>query len=125
MNTLIRWILFLAGVVVLILCVHYFLVPLWTSYPMIGWGSRHFRPRMFSWGPVVGLIAILAGGIVWYKLLFPSSGSQSKEEDDLCPYCGQKLTQGEPDSNKPPEPLRAQRGLKIEERSHVNPEVGI
>ena len=110
MKTSTRWLLFLAGVVVLILCVHYFLVPLWASYPTIGWGSRHFRPRMFPWGSVVGLAAMLAGGFIWYKVLFPSSGSKSRDEEELCPYCNQKLPQSQPDSKIPPEPLSPSEG---------------
>ena len=103
MNTSMRWGLFLAGLVVLILCVHYFLIPLWPGYPPIGWASRHFRPRMFPWGSLVGLAAMVIGGFVWYKILFPSSGSKPTEEDDLCPYCNQKLPQSEPDPKKPSE----------------------
>jgi hypothetical protein len=60
---------------------------------------------MFPWGPVVGLAAISAGGFIWYKILFSSSSSQStKKEEDLCPYCGQKLWVSEADSPKSSEP---------------------
>ena len=107
-----RWLLFLAGVVVLILCAHYYLVPLWASFPPIGWGSRHFRPRMFPWGSVVGLAAMVAGGFVLYKVLFPSSSYQSREEEELCPYCNQKLLQSQPDSKKSLEPLSPSEELK-------------
>ena len=89
-----RWILFLAGIVVLILCIHYFLVPLWPSYPMMGWGYRHFGPRTFPWGFFIGLLSII-GLFVLYKLLFPSSGSQSTKEEDFCPYCGRDFQRSE------------------------------
>jgi len=112
MKTSTRWLLFLAGVVGLILCVHYFLVPLWASYPTIGWGSRHFRPRMFPWGSVVSLVAMLAGGFIWYKVLFPSPSPQLRKEEELCIYCNQKLPQSQPDSKKSPEPLSPSEGLK-------------
>jgi len=67
---------------------------------------------MFPWGSVVGLVAILAGGFIWYKLLFPSSGPQSAEEEDLCPYCGQKLMQSELDSKQSPETPGLPEGLR-------------
>lgn len=104
MKASVRWVLFLAGIVVLILCVHYFLVPSWASYPMTGWGFHRFGPRIFPWSSFIGLLTILVIGFVLYKLLFPSSGSQgTKEEENLCPHCGQKLQQSEPDSKKSPE----------------------
>ena len=82
-----RWILFLGGIVVLILCVHYIVVPLWPSYPMMGWGYHHFGPRAFPWGSFIGLLTILGVGFILYKLLSPSFGSQSiKGEEDLCTY---------------------------------------
>jgi len=112
MKTSLRWVLFLAGIVVLIMCVHYFLLPLWASYSMMGWGSHRFGPRMFPWGSFIGLGAILAGGFIWYKVLFPSSSSQSREEEDLCPYCNQKLPQSQPDSKKSLEPLSPSEELK-------------
>jgi len=89
-----RWILFLIGIVVLILCVHYFLVPLWPSYPMMGWGYRHFGPRTFPWSFFIGLLSVI-GLFVLYKLLFPSSGSQSAKEEHLCPYCGREFERSE------------------------------
>ena len=100
-----RWILFLTGIVVLILCVHYFLVPLWPSYPIMGWGYRHFGPRTFPWGFFIGLLSII-GLFVLYKLFFPSHGSQSpREEEDLCPYCGRELERNKSISGVRPEDL--------------------
>ena len=90
-----RQILFLGGIAVLILCVHYIVVPLWPSYPVMGWGYHHFGPRAFPWGFFIGLLGII-GIFVLYKLLFPSSVSKSaKEEEDLCPYCGQEFERSE------------------------------
>ncbi len=109
MKTSVRWVLFLAGVVVLVLCVHYFLgpyfpLPFRASYPMIGWGFHRFGPGIFPWGSFVGLLTILVIGFVLYKLLFPSSGSQAtKEEEGFCPHCGQKLQKSEADSKRSPE----------------------
>ena len=91
-----RWILFLAGIVVLILCVHYILVPLWPSYPMMGWGYHHFGPRAFHWGFFIGLLTILGVGFILYKLFSPSSGSQSEKEEDSCPYCGREFERSKP-----------------------------
>jgi len=91
-----RWILFLAGIVVLILCVNYILMPLWPSYPVMGWGFRHFGPRTFPWGSFLGLLIAFIIGLALYKLLFPSSASQlAKEEEDFCPYCGRELERSE------------------------------
>jgi hypothetical protein len=101
-----RWILFLAGIVVLILCVHYFLVPLWPSYPMMGWGSHRFGPRTFPWGSLIGLLTIFGVGFVLYKFLFPSSGSQSEKEEDSCPYCGRNFHRSESISQGPPETIK-------------------
>ena len=102
MKTSLRWVLFLAGIVILSLSVHYFLVPLWASHPVMDWRSHRFGPRMFLWGSFIGLMNILIIGFVWYKLLFPSYRSQStKAEEDLYPYYGQTLQQSETDSKKP------------------------
>jgi len=100
-----RWILFLAGIVVLILCVHYILVPLWPSYPMMGWGSHHFGPRTFPWGSFIGLLTIFGVGFVLYKLLFPASSSQSAKEEDSCPYCGREFERSESIPGVRPEDL--------------------
>ena len=100
-----RWILFLAGIVVLILCVHYILVPLWPSYPMMGWGSHRFGPRTFPWGSFIGLLTIFGVGFVLYKFLFPSSGSQSTREEDFCPYCGREFERSESISGVRPDDL--------------------
>jgi len=91
-----RWILFLSGIVVSILCVHYILVPLWPSYPVMGLGYRHFGPRTFPWGSFIGLLTIFGMGFILYKLLFPSNISQSvKEEEDFCPLCGREFERSE------------------------------
>ena len=101
-----RWILFLAGIVVLILCVHYFLVPLWPTYPIMRWGSHHFGPSTFPWSSFIGLLTIFGVGFVLYKLLFPSSGSQStREEEDVCPYCGREFQRSESISGVRPDDL--------------------
>ena len=86
-----RWIMFLGGIVILILCIHYFLVPLWASDPPMVPGHRHFGSRTFPWSSFTGLLAILGVGFVLYKLLFPSSGSQSTKEEDFCPFCGREF----------------------------------
>jgi hypothetical protein len=101
MKTSVRWVLFLAGIVVLILCVHYLLVPSWASYPMIGWGFHRFGPRIFPWGSFIGLLTILIIGFVLYKLIFPPSGSQAtKEKENFCPCCGREFQQNEQISKK-------------------------
>ena len=104
-----RWVLFLAGIVVLILCVHYIFVPLWPSYPMMGWGSHRFWPRTFPWGPFIGLITIFGVGLVLYKCLFPSSGSQSAKEEDSCPYCGREFVRCESIRGIRPEGLEKEK----------------
>jgi hypothetical protein len=101
-----RWILFLTGIVAVILSVHYFLVPLWPSYPMMGWGSHRFGPRIFPWGSFIGLLTIFGVGFVLYKLLSPASSSQSATEEDSCPYCGRKFERSESLSQEPPETIK-------------------
>ena len=92
-----RWILFLAGIVVLVLWVHYVLVPSWAIYPMIGWDFHRFGLRIFPWGSYIGLLTILVIGFVLYKLILPTSGSQAtKEEEDFCPFCGRELRGSNP-----------------------------
>ena len=109
MKTSTRWILFLAGIGVLILCAHYILVPLWPSYPMTGWGSHRFGPRTFPWGPFIGFLPIFGVGLVLYKCLFPSSGSQSNKEEDSCPYCGREFERSESISGVRPEGLEREK----------------
>jgi len=58
---------------------------------MMGWGSHRFEPRTFPWGSLIGLLTIFGVGFVLYKILFPSSGSQSEKEEDSCPYCGREF----------------------------------
>jgi hypothetical protein len=104
MSNSIRWILFLTGIVAVILSVHYFLVPLWPSYPMMGWGYRHFGSRTFPWGSLTGLLTIFGVEFILYKLLFPSSGSQpTKKEEDFCLYCGREFQKGDPAAQEPPQ----------------------
>jgi nitrate reductase gamma subunit len=96
-----RWLLFLGGVVVLFLGIHYLLVPSWASYPMIGWGFHRFGPRIFPWGSFIGLLAIIGSGFLLYKLIFPLSGSQAtKEKENFCPCCGREFPQNEEISKK-------------------------
>jgi hypothetical protein len=96
MSNSIRWILFLTGIVVIVLSVHYLLVPLWPSYPLMVSGHRHFGSRTFPWGSLTGLLTIFGAGFILYKLLFPSQASQStKEEEDSCPYCGREFRKGD------------------------------
>ena len=90
MTNSIRWVLFLIGIAVLIVCVHYILMPLWPSYPMMDWGHRHSGPRTFPWGSFIGLLTIFGVGFILYKLFFPSSGS-TREEEDVCPCCGREF----------------------------------
>jgi hypothetical protein len=104
MKTSARWVLFLAGIVVLVLCVHYVLVPSWAIYPMIGRGFHRFGPRIFPWGSFTGLLTILVIGFVLYKLILPTSGSQAtKEEEDFCPFCGRELRGSKPIPKTSPE----------------------
>jgi nitrate reductase gamma subunit len=91
MSNSIRWLLFLIGIAVVILAVHFFLVPSWPSYPAMGLRYHHFGPRTFPWGSFTGLLTIFGAGFILYKLLFPSSGSQSTKEGDFCPYCGREF----------------------------------
>lgn len=106
MKNALRWMLFLVGIVVLVLGVHYFLVPYFplpfrSSYPMIGWGFHRFGPRMFLWDSFLGLLAIIGIGFLLYKLIFPSSGSQAtKEKENFCPCCGREFQQDEEISKK-------------------------
>ena len=87
-----RWALFLGGIVVMIFSIYYFFVPLWPAHPTIGWGYRHFGTRTFPWGSFIGLLTLFGMGFVLYKLFFPSSRSQStREEEDVCPYCGREF----------------------------------
>jgi hypothetical protein len=97
-----RWALFLGGIVVMILGIHYFFIPLWPTYPTIGWGYRHFGPRTFPWGSFIGLLILFGMGFVLYKFLFPSSGSQSEKEEDSCPYCGRKFEKGDQAAQESP-----------------------
>jgi hypothetical protein len=71
---------------------------------MIGWGFYRFGPRIFPWGSFIGLLTVLVIGFVLYKLIFPSSGSRSKkEEENFCPFCGRELRRSEPISMTSPE----------------------
>ena len=103
-----RWILFLGGIVVMILGIHYFFIPLWPSYPVMGWGSHRFGPRSFPWGSFIGLLTIFGVGFILYKLFFPSSGS-TREEEDVCPYCGREFERGESISGASPEDLQKEK----------------
>jgi|CryGeyStandDraft_6_1057127.scaffolds.fasta_scaffold129567_2 hypothetical protein len=99
-----RWILFLSGIVVSILCVHYILVPLWPSYPVMGLGYRHFGPRTFPWGSILGLLLTFVIGFAWFKILFPSSGTSSSSEkkaEDFCPFCVGEFEECERRKTKP------------------------
>jgi hypothetical protein len=89
-----RWAWFLAAAAVLSLGLYYFIVPSHAVYAMMGLGDRHFEASTFPWGFIIGLLSII-GLFVLYKLLFPSSGSQSTKEEDLCPYCGRELERSE------------------------------
>ena len=89
MTNSIRWLLFLVGIGVLILCGYYIFMPLWPSYPMMDWGHRHSGPRTFPWGSFIGLLTIFGVGFILYKLFFPSSGST--REEDVCPCCGREF----------------------------------
>jgi len=91
-----RWILFLAGIVVLILCVHYFLVPLWPSYPTTGWGYRHFGPRTFPWVFLLELLIAFIIGFALYKLLFHHPDLNQREKRRMsAPYCGREFQRSE------------------------------
>lgn len=101
MKTSVRWVLFLFGIAVLILCLHYFLVPSWAAYPMIGLRFHRFGPGIFPWSPFIGLLTIFVIGFVLYRVIFPPSSSQAtKGKENFCPWCGHKLTPREPDSGK-------------------------
>ena len=101
MKTSVRWVLFLFGIAVLILCLHYFLVPSWAAYPMIGLRFHRFGPGIFPWSPFIGLLTIFVIGFVLYRVIFPPSSSQAtKGKENFCPLCGHKLTPREPDSGK-------------------------
>ena len=92
MNTSGRWGLFLGGMVVLVMGVHYFLVAPWASYPMVHWGFHRFGPGIFPWSSLLGLLAVIGIGFLLYKLLFPSTGSQAtKEKENFCPCCGREF----------------------------------
>jgi len=41
-------------------------------------------------------LTIFGVGFVLYKILFPSSGSQSEKEEDSCPYCGREFEKAGP-----------------------------
>jgi len=90
MTNSIRWLLFLIGIAVITLCGYYVFMPLWPSYPVMGWGHRHSGPRTFPWGSIVGLLTLFGVGFILYKLFFPSSGS-TREEEDACPCCGREF----------------------------------
>jgi hypothetical protein len=101
-----RWVLLLLGAAVLILGVCYFVLPFWPVYPMLGWRSHHFGPRTFPWGSFLGVLIAFTIGLTLYKLLFPSSASQSaKEGEDFCPYCGRELERNQSISGVRPEDL--------------------
>ena len=91
-----RWVLFLVGAAALILAVYYFILPSWPVYPMVDWRSHHFGPRTFPWASLLWPLIALIIGFAFYKLLFPSSGSQStREEEGFCPYCGREFERSE------------------------------
>lgn len=103
-----RWILFFAGIGVLILGMYYFVNPSWLFWPpysTMGWRPHYFGPRIFSWVPFLGLSIAFIIGFTLYKLLFPSSGSQPKKEEKFCPFCGRDLQRSESISGVRPEDL--------------------
>ena len=99
-----RWVLFLAGIGVLILGMYYFVVPSWPVYSMAGWRSHHLGSRVFPWGSFLGLLITFILGLALYKLVFRSSDSNTEEKkDDFCPYCGRDFQRGESISGVCPE----------------------
>ena len=90
-----RWILFIAGIGVLVLGMHYFINPSWPFYFTMGWRPHYFGPRIFPGISFLGLLIIFMIGFVLYKVLFRSSHSKSAEKD-FCPFCGRKFERNEP-----------------------------
>ena len=103
-----RRILFLGAIGILILGVYYFAFPSWLFWPpysTMGWRPHYFGPRTFPSISFLGLLIAFIIGFGLCKLLFPSSGSQQKNEEKFCPFCGRELQQGESISGARPEDL--------------------
>jgi hypothetical protein len=109
MKTSARWIFFFGAIGILILGVYYFAIPsslFWPPYSTMGWRPYYFGPRIFPSVSLLGLLIAFIIGFAFYKLLFPSSGSRSAEEEkDFCPFCGRDLRGSESISSAHPEDL--------------------
>jgi hypothetical protein len=103
-----RWILFIAGIGVLVLGMYYFINPSWLFWPpysTMGWRPHYFGPRTFPWASFLGLLIAFIIGFALYELLFQSLGSQPKKEENFCPYCGREFERSESISGVRPEYL--------------------
>jgi hypothetical protein len=112
MNNSTRWILFLGGIGVLVLGMYYFINSsslFWQPYSVMGWRPYYFGPRTFPRVSFLGLLIAFIVGLVLYKLLFPSSGSQPKNEEKFCPYCGREFERSESISGVRPEGLEKEK----------------
>jgi hypothetical protein len=76
---------------------------------VMGWGYRHFGPRIFPGVSFLGVLIAFIIGFALYKLLFPSSGSQPKKEEKFCPYCGREFERIESISGVRPEGLEKEK----------------
>jgi len=112
MKTSTRWILFIAGIGVLVLGMYYFINPSWLFWPpffAMGWRPHYFGPRTFPWVSFLGLLIAFIIGFALYKLLFLSSGSQPKKEEKFCLHCGREVERSESISGVRPEDLRKEQ----------------
>ena len=108
MNKSTRWILFIAGIGVLVLGMCYFIIPSWLFWPpffAMGGRLHYFGPKTFPWVSFLWLLIAFIVGFALYKLLFPSSGSQPKKEERFCPYYGREFERSESVSGVRPEDL--------------------
>jgi hypothetical protein len=107
-----RWLLFIAGIGVLVLGMYYFINPSWLFWPpysTMGWRPHYFGPRTFPGVSFLGLLIAFIIGFALYKLLFPSSGSQPKKGEKFCPFCGRDLRESEPISETSSENHHSQK----------------
>jgi hypothetical protein len=98
MRSSVRWGLFVAGIAVLLIGLYYLIPPSSSFYPIAGWRSHHFGPRVFPFFPFLALAVMFAAGFLFFNFLFRTKGSTvSKEEKrSFCPFCESDLRQAEP-----------------------------
>jgi hypothetical protein len=102
-----RWVLFIAGIGVLVFGMYFINLSwlFWPPYHTMGWRPPYFGPRTFPGVSLFGLLIAFITGFALCKWFLPSSGFQQKKEEKFCPFCGRDLQQRESIPGVRPEDL--------------------